>query len=539
MNNILIIFNKIHSLNRKYKLPIETIEQQIKNYENQKVSIPIIGKFSTGKTALINTLLGYSTKILRENITPETSVPTEITFADGYDSVIIKTEDNTYPTTIEEYKNTEYDFNIIKSISIELDNRFLESIKDVMLVDMPGFDSGYEVHNKAIDYYLPMSLAYLIAFSAEDMTLKYNMISILKELSLNDMPICIVITKADKVPKEIIDENINKLKFDLEKHIGKKSLRFCITSSSIGEVGELKEFLQDIQAESQVIIGKKYKAFALKILSDTEMFLKSLIQNQSLTMPELSEKEESLRRELDELQKKFSLETDSFNQIIPNCIQEIKSDLLSALINEERNFVAMIMNGQEISERVNAIVRNAVTQSIKERFIPKVQKHIETIATQINTLVPSETRLSCRELNIDSNGFVKTISNTAVAAIGAIILGPLGALIGGLITWFIGNKQKDREREAQKSQVSQKLRSDIFPSVIQQVGSQLDIELNSNAEEINKLLAEEINNQYNSLKMALEEVISQGEVEKNEKKRILEEAYTDLEELRGIKNECK
>ncbi len=242
---------------------------------------------------------------------------------------------------------------------------------------------------------------------------------------------------------------------------------------------------------------------------------------------------------MDELQNKFSLETDSFNRIIPNCIQEIKSDLLSALINEERNFVAMIMNGQEISERVNAIVRNAVTQSIKERFIPKVQKHIETIATQINTLVPSEPRLLCRELNIDANGFVKTISNTAVAAIGAIILGPLGALIGGLITWFIGNKQKDREREVQKSQVSQKLRSDIFPSVIQQVGSQLDIELNSNAEEINKLLAEEINNQYNSLKMALEEVISQGEVEKNEKKRILEEAYTDLEELRGIKNECK
>jgi GTP-binding protein EngB required for normal cell division len=538
MNNILTIFNKIHSLNCKYKLPTEIIEQQIKAYENQKLSIPIIGKFSSGKTALINTLLGYSTKLLRENITPETAVPTEITFVDGYDVVLVKSDEGTHTTTIETYKNTEYDFNMVRSISIKLDNRFLESIKDVMIVDMPGFDSGYEVHNKAIDYYLPMSLAYLITFSAEDMTLKNNMISVLKELVLNDMPICIVITKVDKVPKDVLDENINKLKYDLEKHIGKRNLRFCITSSSMGEVGELKEFLQDIQAESQGIIGRKYKAIALKIVSDIEMFLNNLIQNQGLTMSELSEKEESLRRELDELHKSFSLETDSFNRIIPNCIQEIKADLLNVLMNEESSFVAMIMNGQEISERVNAIVRNAVTQSIKERFIPKVQKHIETIATQINTLVSADPGLLCRNFSLDTNDVVKTVVNTTVAAIGLIILGPLVALVGGLIAWFIGNKQKEREREAQKSLVSQKLRSDIFPSVIQQVGKQLEIELTRNAEEINKLLSEEINSQYNTLNLALGDVISQGELEKKEKEQLLKEAYFDLEEMRGIKNEC-
>lgn len=41
----------------------------------------------------------------------------------------------------------------LKSVRLYLDNDFMKTIPDVMLVDMPGFESGLEWHNKVIDQY--------------------------------------------------------------------------------------------------------------------------------------------------------------------------------------------------------------------------------------------------------------------------------------------------------------------------------------------------------------------------------------------------
>ncbi len=61
-----------------------------------------------------------------------------------------------------------------------------------------GFESGFEIHNKAIDNYLPKSLVYMVAFPADDLIVRASVGNILKELVLNEMPICVVVTKDDK-----------------------------------------------------------------------------------------------------------------------------------------------------------------------------------------------------------------------------------------------------------------------------------------------------------------------------------------------------
>lgn len=256
-------------------------------------------------------------------------------------------------------------------------------------------------------------------------------------------------------------------------------------------------------------------------------------------MSELTEKEQALQAEMEDVKKTLLAQSNAFSRMVPTCINEIKADLLNALNREENTFVVMVMNGQDISERVNHIVRTTIAESIKVRFIPKVQKHIEQITSQLNSVVSVNTALISERLAVNTNNLTKNVVNTAVAAIGVMFLGPIVALVGGVIAWFISNKQKERERQAQKAQISQKLRGDVFPNVLQQTSIQLEIELTKHAEEINTLLAEEFNNQYNTLSTALEEVIKQREIENEEKEQLLREANSDLIELRGIKNECK
>lgn len=198
MEKIIEALDTLQKINNVYDIPIpaDSIEQLKHKVLTAKVCTPIIGKFSSGKSALVNTLLGYSRKILREDITPETAIPAEIVYTDTEDSVTIVKNDGTNDSiSVQEYRNYEADATTVKCARIKLRNSFLEEIPDVMLVDMPGFESGIEIHNKAIDDYLPQSLAYIITFPADDMIVRSSVGNILKELCLNDMPLCIVITK--------------------------------------------------------------------------------------------------------------------------------------------------------------------------------------------------------------------------------------------------------------------------------------------------------------------------------------------------------
>ncbi len=539
MDDIMLGFQQLSRINEKNNHSTQEITLQSLAMQNQKVTVPIIGKFSTGKSALINALLGYSTPILREDITPETAVPTEISYSDSGDGVTANTSGETKPYSIKEYMGEKFYFDEVKSVSIKLDNNFLEQIKDVMLVDMPGYDSGYDVHNKAIDYYLPRSLAYIITFSAEDMTLKYNMISTLIELMVHDMPICIVITKHDKVTDDVLQDNLANLKSDLLKHLEKNNFHYCITSSHSGDVDELRNFLVFIQEQSQEIISKKYKTVLSKLANDTNVYLTTILQKQNFTVSELSEKEVELGKELEQIKESLAVESGAFQRMIPECIKRIKNDILCALNAEESTFVSMLMNTQDISERVNNIVRVTVTESIKKHFVPKVQKHIENVTERIHTLVSADVGILNNKLDINTDNIVKTVANTSVAAISLIIFGPLLTLIGGLIAWFVGNKQKEKENQKQRHTILQKLHGDVFPNVVSQVSMQLEIELNKNATEINKVIVDELNSQYATVSDALNEVIKQKEDETTQKERIIEELSNDIEVVKEIIYECK
>ena len=67
MENIKYVLEEIKKINELYSLSTEQIDKISEEIPTAKVCTPIIGKFSSGKSALVNTLLGYSKKILKED----------------------------------------------------------------------------------------------------------------------------------------------------------------------------------------------------------------------------------------------------------------------------------------------------------------------------------------------------------------------------------------------------------------------------------------------------------------------------------------
>lgn len=530
MEKVISSINEIQKINRAYGIPMENIAELLDEIADAKVCTPIIGKFSSGKSALVNTVLGYRRKILKEDITPETAIPAEIIYTD-YDELItiIQNDGTDQRISVDEYRRYEADASTVKCARIQLRNSFLEKIPDVMLVDMPGFESGYEIHNKAIDNYLPQSLAYVIAFPADDMIVRSSVGNILKELCLHDMPLCVAITKCDKRNDEF-DLTFTKMKESLARFVGEREIRYCKTSSRNGDAEELEEFLLEIQEKSQDIFAQKYKKITLAIAENTENYLRTVLNGNQLSVSKLDEEEEKLHRQFDSLESKFSTEKADFELEISECVEEIKSDVQNALEAEESRLVAMVMNNQSINDHLNSVVRNAVTVGVKNHLMPKVERYVKRVAKILKSESIGNVNIS---FTFDTDKFNKGVTSSIVAVIAGLVLGlPLLGIIAGVLMKLI----KDKKREEAKQNVLMKLRSEVFPQILKEVGSGLDKAITEQITLVNASIQDEFKNQKDTLEKAMADIRDKINDESTRKENLEKEIVSDLERIGEIKD---
>lgn len=531
MENIRDALAQIKEINNRYGISNDSVAQLLHEMEDAKVCTPIIGKFSSGKSALVNTLLGWSTRLLKEDITPETAVPAEVVYSEMEDSItIIGNCGDSRDVSVEEYKEFEADASTVQRVRINLRSAFLKEIPDIMLVDMPGFDSGFEIHNRAIDSYLPQSSAYIIAFPADDMIVRSSVGNILKELCLNEMPLCIVITKYDKRGDDF-ETTFAHLKESLKRYVGERELRYCRTSSLEGDAEELEEFLTEIQEESQHILEKKFAKPTLQILGNTENYLKTRIKSSSLSESELGEQEEELQRKLQTIGKKFSKEQGDFNAEISECVGEIKEDVRCALENDEPTLVTIVMNNQDLNERLNTIVRNAVTESVKKRFVPKVEKYLRRVADCINGEAIGDI---CIPFHYDAEKVKKGITSSVVAVAAGLLLGLpiLGVVAAFALHIFRGSKRREQMRQ----EIRAKLRGEVFPQVLAEVGRGIEATIKEQISLVNTSIEEEIATQKETLEKALSDVKNKREEEESQKENFAVDVEKDLERIGEIKD---
>lgn len=540
MERINEAINEIEKINQNYNISNDSMTKLRTEISEAKVCIPIIGKFSSGKSALVNTILGYGNKkrILKEDITPETAIPAEILYTDGEDEVtLVKHDGQQQKISVEEFRKyqvgklEEYqiDAKTIKNARIKLRCSALRKFPDVMLVDMPGFESGIEIHNRAIDDYLPKSLAYIITFPADDMIVRSSVGNILKELCVNDMPICITITKYDKSNHDF-EETYENLKISLKKYIGDRKIRYCMTSSFTGDVEELEEFLEEIQEQSQEILTNKYKKILMPLVENTENYLKTVINTSKMSESELGEQEERLQKKLANLNSKFMDNKERFEAELSECVEQIVVDVENALSSEESRLIIMVMNNQDINDHLNVLVRREVTKSVRKHLIPKIKKYLKKVEDTIKGESMGDVQVN---FAFDAEGFNKDLTGNIVAGITIAMLGPLVGVIAALLL----KRSNDKKREEQKQKIKRELRSRVFPEIIDQVRENLNVEIQGQIERMNSKIENQLNERKDTLEKAMNDVKEQKEKEKQQKDDQMNNINIDLQNIAQIKQD--
>lgn len=150
-----------------------------KDVENFSAKILFVGGFSAGKSALLNSFLGDE-EILRENISPETAVAAELLYGSP-ERIICVNENGTQRECPIQDRDKISAHDCVKCVYF-LDNVRLKKLNDLIPVDMPGFGSGIEAHNKVLMQYLGDAAAYVFVVDLNEGTVGQSSLDFLDEI---------------------------------------------------------------------------------------------------------------------------------------------------------------------------------------------------------------------------------------------------------------------------------------------------------------------------------------------------------------------
>lgn len=527
-------FQELDNLNKKYNLEGQDIGGIIKEIEEYRVTTPIVGNFSTGKSSIINAILGKG--ILGVEITPETAIPTEIFY--GPDRILQYGKDFIKEHLVEELplnnlsvKDTEY-------VTIEYNHPFLKEIKNVSLVDLPGFDSSIELHNHAIDQFLPRSVAYVLVIAADEPVLKETMSSFLKELTMHDMPVYIVLTKCNRLLESELEE-CRKLVYQLVYNIIEKEDIKMTCADSYGQikVEGVKEFLREIEEKTEELFCNKYKEVLRRAARNTELYLLERIDKRNLSSSELEYEQERLEKKIENLRERLDKEKSLFEEKMFSCISLIEENVKKDLNNSIEELSVLIENGVDITEKINTVVRSAISFSIKTELEPKLQQYVNRVTDIVDLEISNQGQVieEMKQKVSEVNGIDKALkaAPAVLAGVGLVLGNVFGGILGGILgsaadSIYNSNWSKRREREAEKAAKK------VVEAIEEEASTCVTNEIKGLVLAVNQQLENEIGKKQSVLKNSLRDIKEELKLQEGFKKSEVNQLQEDLSKVRGI-----
>ena len=524
-------FKKLKDIQDKYQIDSTDTQKILESIDTYRVNTPVVGNFSTGKSSMINAIINKP--LLSVDITPETAVPTEIYY--GNNKVYQYDQGRKIERRIDELPLKGLTIQTTSLVQVEYDNEFLKEIKSVNIVDLPGFDTSFELHNRAIDQYLPNSLAYLLVVSSDEPVLKESIAEFIKELKAYNMPVYVVITKCNRLDEDELEE----CKEELRKAVGKIVERedvgvACVDSYGNVKVDELKDILRTIQSQTSTIFVNKYSKMLRNASRYTEVYLEERIDKANLSTSRLEQEQEKVEKKMAEITFEIDKEKSNFSKQAKVCINTIRDRIKGDLEATLPTVSAMLENGSDITDKINSVVRRSVRVGINTEFEPKLKKYVEHISEMITIELP-ENDMIINNVNAElSDNIAEEVTKTALPVIMAgvgFLLGPIGAVIGGMagiVADIMHNKSSNKKKQKEVDKAARQ----IIDEVTKQTIVSIEGEIRKYIENINKNIERDVLRQRAILEKSLSDIKVDISIEESSRSRDIEDLEKDLKVIK-------
>lgn len=530
-------FEKLIEIQKKYDIPTDETQSILDSIDNYRVNTPVVGNFSTGKSSMINAIIGKP--LLSVDITPETAVPTEVYYGNNrvfqYDKLgVIERKIEELPLKGLTIQNTDL-------VKVEYDNEFLKKIQSVNIVDLPGFDTSIELHNRAIDQYLPNSLAYLLVVSSDEPVLKESISDFLKELKVYNMPVYVVITKSRRLDEDELEECRQLLKKLVGGIVGQDDVTVaCVDSYGRVNVDELKDILIEIQGKTGDIFVNKYSEQLRNASRYVEVYLVERIDKACLSSSRLEQEKEKIQKNIQEITLEIDREKSNFERQAKVCINSIREHVKTDLEASLPTISAMMENGNDITDKINSVVRRSVRIGINTEFEPKLKKYVQHISDMITIQFPEDDEIFKGVKEAVSQSVPEEVAKSALpvvlAGVGFALANPIVAAIGGIAgiaADTLHNIKNNRKKQIEVDKAANK----IVAEVTRQTTDSIEAEIIRYISKINQKIEDDVLKQKAALEKSLDDINIDISIEENNRMVHTANLEKDLEIIKSFRKD--
>lgn len=185
-----------------------------RSIQHQELLVPVVGTFSAGKSTLINKILGEN--MLPTAITPETSLAMELRYSNEPRIEAVRENGSVVRYDVSQIKQVTAEAAQFSHARLYLENTRIRDLEPLVLVDMPGFDSPLDAHNKAIMAYLDRGCHYLVMASAQEGTVSKSLMRRIREITQLGRSLSVFLTKSDLKPNSDLESLVTHFRETLE-----------------------------------------------------------------------------------------------------------------------------------------------------------------------------------------------------------------------------------------------------------------------------------------------------------------------------------
>ena len=354
----------IEQIAERYSLPViaEAAAQVRKEIEGFELKVVFAGHFNAGKSYLINSLIERPGFLLEDQV-PATAIAAEIVYGDEEYVEIVREDNSRIKVKIEEASgiNAPETDHIRYSINSEVMRR----LRDYVIVDTPGFDSGLEKHDRAVNLYIPCASCYVIVLSIEKGTADNQTLGFMRELSTYSNRMAVLINKCEKSTPE----NTESVKSSVETVLAANGFDCPIyTVSKYGEniSSQLTDIILSFDAQS---VFNSHADSLLDMITEDAVIILTSMKN-TLEEPDTFEIDKQLR-DIERAKEKIKAGLDESRmeaeEELPHRLDEIKESIRGELLAKADEVATALMSGgaESAIAVINEAVRPILLQSVK------------------------------------------------------------------------------------------------------------------------------------------------------------------------------
>lgn len=337
------------------------------------IRVPFVGDFNAGKSSILNAMMGGD--LLPTNITPETAVSYELLY-----SPIESIEQWRGDNMISKVLISDIDkLSVVPGdrVRVYINNELIRSLNErgIILVDMPGIDSGIEAHNNAILNYLNEGTHYMIFTDIEQGTIRNTSLKFIQELLQYGLSMSTFVSKADKKNAEEGAKVVDTVRSAIAKYVG-RDVKVGLTSATEKNYKDIIEALDSLDVDS--LVKRKYQervvGFIGRIIEQMNLEMNLLGQN--------ADKFENKIREINEEKAKAiasirNNKTDA--QPLDGSVQDIINDIHDALVEHATEIASKIYSKAD-SESIKAAIIQIIRPVMVNSFKRELSEYQESVS---------------------------------------------------------------------------------------------------------------------------------------------------------------